>query len=150
MISILKNQKGYEEWCKYTNKNKEPQTYKANSANGGLHYGFSWASPTYTDDVRYKIQNYLCKQTKIRTDIDIISQSKDGTKSGGYISAPGSKFEGKAYTVAKDLPIVDMPESLIDWLLEPVPIIENEPAAIQKTKPIITKETNNNMYIYKI
>ena len=132
-IDTKNNQKGYEEWCKYTDKFKEPQTYKANSANGGLHYYFNWDSPTYTDDMRYKIQNYLYKQTKIRTDIDIISQSKDGAKSGGYIIGPGSKFEGKAYTVAKDLPIVDMPESVIDWLLEPVPIIEKTCNNQQKT-----------------
>lgn len=58
-IDTKHNQKGYEEWCKYTDKYKEPQTYKANSANGGLHYWFNWDSPTYADDMRYKIKKTI-------------------------------------------------------------------------------------------
>lgn len=106
-LDIDNKDNGIEEFNKYILEFGEPQTVKQSTPNGGFHYIFKYSSSFITI-------NYLKNKTKYRNcGIDIRSE-------GGYFVSAPSKIHDKEYKYIRDFDnyeVLEMPESLINWLL---------------------------------
>ena len=111
-LDIDKKDDGLIEFKLYTDKYGEPQTVKQTTPNGGFHliYKNTHSNPTYN----FLMQTYLTNKTKFRgAGIDIRNE-------GGFIASEPSTIDGKPYKYIRSFdkyPILEMPETLIDWLL---------------------------------
>lgn len=101
---------GLNEFDLYLDTHDNPDTYTVRSRKGGLHFYFKYS---HSDpDTNYKIETYLKNTTGLRgANIDIRTN-------GGYIVGAGSSIDGAFYTVANDTDIKEIPDSLVNWLLE--------------------------------
>ena len=101
---------GIEEMNKYISEYGIIETLTVKTPSGGNHYYFNYNGQDYDDN--YLIENYLKNSSKYRNGKGI-----DIRSNGGYIIAPPSEYDGKKYEVSNDCKIIDMPRTLIDWLL---------------------------------
>ena len=58
----------------------------------------------------------------------------DVRSNGGYIVAPGLTINGRSYTIIKDLPIINIPTNLLNWLIV---------GATKESEPPTQRETEN-------
>jgi len=104
---------GIKEFNEYIEKFGEPNTVKQKTPSGGYHYIFNYSSSN--EDDQYIIKNYLLNKTKYRNKgLDIRSE-------GGYFVSAPSKIDNKEYVYINNFDntkIIDMPSSLIIWLLD--------------------------------
>ena len=108
---------GINEFNKYIEQYSEPQTLKISTPNGGFHYLILFNSSNDNDN--FLIKNYLKNKSGYRNSgIDIRSE-------GGYIVAPLSIIDNKNYEVINDKTILEMPSTLISWLLLDTTSINN-------------------------
>ena len=125
---------GIDEFQKYLDQHGNINTLIVETPSQGQHYyfNFSHASP----ETKKIIDTYLKTASKYRgKGIDIRSN-------GGYIVAPPSVRDGKAYKVINQTKPIDIPESLVKWLLEG----KGEQTS---TRPS-TRPSNNKQYNYDI
>lgn len=101
---------GINEFAKYLSSHDDPDTYTVRSRKGGLHFYFKYS---HSDpNTKYKIDNYIKNSVGMReANIDIRTE-------GGYIVGAGSSIDGAFYTVVNDTDMKDIPDTLVDWLLE--------------------------------
>ena len=109
VVDIDVKDDGIEEFEKYISEHGEPNTVIIKTPSGGYHYYFQHAHDD--EESQFLIQNYLNNKSKFRgKGIDIRSN-------GGYIVAPPSKINGKSYKYIKQGEILQIPESLIHFLM---------------------------------
>jgi hypothetical protein len=101
---------GVAEFANYIQQHGEPQTLKVKTPTKGYHYYFNYSHADA--DCQKMIKAHLRNSTKFRgKGIDIRSE-------GGYIVAPPStRIEGD-YEVTNNRKPIDIPPSLVAWLLE--------------------------------
>jgi hypothetical protein len=102
---------GLEAFNEYVKIFGNIDTFCVKTCRDGYHYYFNATSKNEKDDKN--IKKKITNSTKYRgVGLDIrCGQS-------GYVVGPGSKVNGKVYTVEKDLPIIDIPSSLLYWVTE--------------------------------
>jgi len=109
VVDVDAKDKGVEDFQKYVSQFGEPRTYKQSSPNGGYHYFFKFTSSITSDN--YLIQNCLTTSSKYRgVGIDIRAN-------GGYIVSAPSSINGKNYKIINDVEPIEIPTSLITFLL---------------------------------
>lgn len=86
-----------------------PETFTVRTWSGGLHLYF-WAP---------RERALGNSSNKLAKGIDTRGPGKDSK--GGYLVAPGSVFEGRAYEIARDLPVIDLPGWVAELLDPPAP-----------------------------
>lgn len=138
VLDIDEKDNGSNEWEKYVKEYGEPLTVKQTTPNNGFHliFNFSHNDPACS----FLINEYLKNKTKFR------GVGLDIRANGGYICAEPSTIDGKAYKFIRSFEnyeVLDMPESLINWLC--VGQITNKttlktPVKIPKTSFNITNE----------
>ena len=100
---------GIVEMQKYIDEFGDIDTYTVKTPGGGYHMYFNYQSPNEQD--AFFITQYLKNKTHFRgAGIDVRSN-------GGYIVGAGSSINGKTYTITKHVPIIDIPTSLLHWLV---------------------------------
>lgn len=103
----------YEYTNDYLKNFDEPQTVTQSTPNGGLHLLFLRTNHS-KPSCQFNIDMYLNTRTKLRNiGIDIRSD-------GGYICAEPSTIDDKRYIFTKSFdkyPVLEMPETLINWLI---------------------------------
>ena len=100
---------GIVEMQKYTEEFGDIDTFTVKTPGGGYHMYFNYQSPNEHD--AFFIKQYLKNKTHFRgTGIDVRSN-------GGYIVGAGSSINGKTYAITKNVPIIDIPASLLYWLV---------------------------------
>ena len=109
VVAIDTKDNGIEEFQMYVSQFGEPNTYKQSSPNGGYHYFLKFTSSITSDN--YLIQNCLTTSSKYRgCGIDIRAN-------GGYIVSAPSSINGIDYKVINDIEPVEIPSTLITFLL---------------------------------
>ena len=112
---IDEKHEGLREWADYVAQNDEPLTVKQMTPNNGFHYIFNdETNNTYTDE-----ENVLIK--RLRTKAGYRKNGLDIRRGNGYIVCEPSTINNKKYKFIrhyKDTKILNMPLSLIKWLLE--------------------------------
>jgi hypothetical protein len=127
IVDVDVKDRGMEEFCKYTNSFGVVPTLTVSTPSGGLHLYFNYNSKNPADD--QKIKSYLRTKTRFRgVGIDVRGE-------GGYIVAPPSVINKRAYQIVNSTGVIDIPSQLIDWLLESLPRGTAPP-----TEPTISKE----------
>ena len=131
-IDVDKKDFGIEEFDKYIKEFGEPMTVKQSTPSGGFHYIFKYSSSNSNNI--FLIDNYLTNRTKYRNSgIDIRTN-------GGFIVSAPSKIYDKEYKYIRsfdDTELLELPETLINWLL-----ISNKEDKIKK----LTKKTNKVIF----
>lgn len=103
---------GVDEMIKYYNKYSNINTLTVKTpTRRGYHLYFSY--PSINDPNYYNIKNYLYTCTGLR------GAGLDIRADGGYIVGPGSYNKGKPYDIINNIQPSQMPESLINFLIEP-------------------------------
>jgi hypothetical protein len=100
---------GFEEWKKYTDEFNEPLTLKQKSPSGGFHFFFKYNSSN--DDDNYLIKYVLTNRSKFR------NKGIDLRTNGGYILIAPSSIDDNSYEFLNNNELLEMPNSLINWLL---------------------------------
>jgi hypothetical protein len=134
IIDIDKKDEGIEEFDKYIKDFGKPETLIVKSANEGYHYYFTYKHSLQS--ASYLIENNLTNSTKYR------GKGIDVRTNGGYIVAPNSSIYGKCYKLINDIEPIEIPETLLIWLLHEKNNIE---VNINNKKTNISKQ-----YIKKI
>jgi hypothetical protein len=117
VVDVDNKDEGIEEFDNYINLFGKPKTLIVKSINGGYHYYFTYKHST--ESASYLITNNLKNSTKYR------NKGIDIRTTGGYIVAPNSTVDKKKYTVVNDIEPIEIPESLLIWLLEGKTTINN-------------------------
>ena len=98
------------EFRKYRREFGTPETLTVKTPSGGNHYYFNHSHED--PDTALMIQTYLKNKTKYR------GKGLDIRTEGGYVCAPPSVVNGVAYEVSRSTAPIDLPPSLLKWLLE--------------------------------
>ena len=108
VLDIDTKDEGIEEFNKYILEFGPSvlSTYTVRSWSGGYHYYFNY------DPNNYNMVNYLTNSSGYR------GKGLDIRTKGGFIIGPGSVVNGQEYKVINQGSIMDMPDTLIDWLTE--------------------------------
>jgi len=106
VVDVDTKDEGIEEFNKYILEFGPLNTFTVQSWSGGYHYFFNY------DPNNYKMVNYLTNSSGYR------GKGLDIRTKGGFIIGPGSVVNGQEYKVINQAPIMDMPDTLIDWLTE--------------------------------
>jgi hypothetical protein len=111
IVLVIDNKdEGIQEFEQYIEQFSEPDTFKVRTQGGGYHYYFNYK---VTDpDANFLIENYITNSAKYR------GKGIDIRTNGGFIVAPRCKIFDKAYEIVNHVPIIDMPTTLCEWLLE--------------------------------
>ena len=134
ILDIDEKNEGLKEWADYVAQNDEPKTVMQKSPNNGFHYVFYETNDKYTDE-----ENILIKS--LRNKAGYRNKGLDIRKGNGYIVCEPSTINDKKYEFIrhyKDTKALNMPLSLIKWLLEK-----------EKTEIINTSFNNNILIIMK-
>ena len=134
VLDIDEKNEGLKEWADYVAQNDEPLTVKQKTPNNGFHYVFYETNDKYTDE-----ENILIKS--LRNKAGYRNKGLDIRKGNGYIVCEPSSINNKKYEFIrhyKNNEILNMPLSLIKWLLEK-----------EKTEIINTSFNNNILIIMK-
>jgi hypothetical protein len=150
VLDIDFKDEGIEEFNKYIELFEKPDTLIIQSPNNGFHYYFTYQHSS--ESTKYLIDNSLKNSTKYR------GKGIDIRTNGGYIVAPDSSIDNKKYKIINDVIPIEIPETLVLWLLENKNIDEkdiDEQKNITKNnkkneKYNTTNLTNNYSYIYDI
>ena len=123
---------GMIEFKKYLDEHGDINTLTVESPRKGLHYyfNFSHASP----EIKYIIDMYLLTATNYR------GKGIDIRANGGYIVAPPSIRDGKAYKVVNHTKPIDIPDTLAKWLIE----------GREEKSSTTTRNVNRKQYNYDI
>ncbi len=116
----------------------KPNTFIVSTPSGGYHYYYNYASANKDDEVLNK--SFLKNASNSRgigTDVRSV---------GGYIVAPPSRRDGKSYKVIDDTAPVDIPSSLISWLIVGKPPDVKE----RRGKLDVVRELTINNYEYDL
>lgn len=118
VLDVDEKDEGILEFNKYINEYGEPLTIKQKTPNNGFHYIFlnTHSNSKYKDI----INKNLITKTKYR------NKGLDIRNEGGYICSYPSIIDNKKYEYVRDFDnykILEMPETLIDWLLDEQKII---------------------------
>ena len=135
VVDIDEKNEGVGEWADYVAQNDEPLTVKQKTPNNGFHYIFNETNDKYTDE-----ENILIKS--LRNKAGYRNKGLDIRKGNGYIVCEPSSINNKKYEFIrhyKNTNILNMPLSLIKWLLEK-----------EKTEIISTSFNNNILIIMKM
>ena len=125
---------GIVEWNNYISEFGEPLTVYEKTPSGGYHYYFLHHSANYTFE-EIELINKLKNKSKYRNkglDIRI--------NNGGYIVCDPSTIDGKKYKYIRKMdttPILEMPLTLLNWLLE----YENQESIINDNILVLLKNT---------
>ena len=139
IVDIDVKDEGIEEFNKYIDKFCDINTFIQKSPSGGKHYFFKYTHSN--NSVQHLIKFSLTNSTKYRgKGIDIRSN-------GGYIIGAGSTIDKKKYEIINNVKPIEIPETLILWLLEnrKIPTKKNEITNVSVNKNIC----NNNVKQYK-
>ena len=112
VLDIDTKDEGIEEFNKYILKYGEPHTVKQKTQSGGFHYVFKYGS--IDKDNNFLIKNYLKNSSKYR------NKGLDIRAEGGFFCSFPSIINGNKYKYVNnfnDVPVSEMPRSLILWLL---------------------------------
>ena len=101
---------GIQEFAKYTNEYGQINTFTVRSPSGGYHYYFKYENTS--ERAKYLIENYL------KTSVGYRNAGLDVRSDGGVIIMPGSSTSSGSYNVINDCQLLEMPVSLIEWLLD--------------------------------
>ena len=114
---------GVQEFLKYIEQYGDVNTFTVKSPSGGFHYYFKYKHSS--ERAKYLIENIVKTNTGYRNaGLDIRSNC-------GVIIMPGSSTNLGNYTVLNDSNIIQMPLTLLEWLIE-VQI------SVERQKPKIT------------
>ena len=109
VLDVDKKDHGIEEMDSYYNQYGPINTLKQSSPNGGYHLFFKNTSSN--EDDQYLIDTYITNKSKFRNcGLDIRSN-------GGYIVVEPSQISNKKYQFVNDTNIIEMPSSLIEFLI---------------------------------
>ena len=125
---------GVDEFKKYIQSFGKPNTLHVKTPTGGEHYYFNYSHPDA--GTQQMIRSFLNNSTKFRgKGIDIRSE-------GGYIVAPPSIRDGRAYEVTNLMKPINIPSSLVSWLLE-------GHTTKKKTRALVDKPTRSVLTGFK-
>ena len=110
VLDVDKKDNGIEEMEIYYQKYGQIETLKQSSVNGGYHLFFKYISND--EDDQYLIDNFLLNKSKYR------NKGLDIRSNGGYIVISPSTIDGKHYKFVNESEIIEMPHTLIKFLLE--------------------------------
>ena len=136
VVDVDEKDEGIEEFQKYIEEHGDINTFKVQTPSGGYHLYFKYKSANADDNVL--ITSRLKTASKYRgKGIDIRS-------AGGYIVAPPSRRDGNNYSIINNTAPIDIPPSLISWL------ITGKPPVIKKQigERTITREVDTEGYEY--
>ena len=105
---------GILEWANYIKEHNEPLTVKAKTPSGGFHFYFNSSSLNYTNE-EIELINNLKNKSKYR------NKGLDIRKNNGYVACEPSIINSSKYEFIrhyKDNKILDIPLTLLKWLLE--------------------------------
>jgi len=109
VVDIDKKDNGVDEMQRYIAEFGDIDTFTVQSPNEGYHLYFRYDHPN--EDDAFLIRQYMKNMLNFRgVGIDVRSN-------GGYIVAPGSTIKGRSYNIIKDLPILNIPSHLLNWLV---------------------------------
>ena len=114
---------GVQEFPKYIAQCGDVNTFTVKSPSGGFHYYFKYNHSS--ERAKYLIENIVKTNTGYR------NAGLDIRSNGGVIIMPGSSTNLGNYTVLNDSNIIQMPLTLLEWLIE-VQI------SVERQKPKIT------------
>ena len=137
-IDSPKNDKftdGFTEILKYEQAHGKINTLSVTTPNKGMHYYFKLPKK----NLEYDKTKYLTNRTHYRgATIDIRSN-------GGYIVGPGSSINGFKYEIVNKTKIQEIPETLINFLLETT---HKEFETLKKQQQFICKDVITNNIVY--
>ena len=110
VLDIDVQDEGIEEFDKYIKQFGNINTFIQNSPSGGKHYFFTFKHSN--PSVQYLINFSLTNSSKYR------SKGLDIRSNGGYIIGSGSTIDKKRYEIINNVKPIEIPESLVLWLLE--------------------------------
>lgn len=110
VVDIDNKDEGIEEFDKYIKIYGKPETLIVKSVNDGYHYYFTYKHSL--ESATHLISNNLTNSTKYR------GKGIDIRINGGYIVAPNSSIDNKKYTIINEVEPIEIPETLLLWLLE--------------------------------
>ena len=159
VLDIDFKDEGIEEFDKYKQLYGDINTFIVKTPNKGFHYYFLYE---HTDEeTQHLINECLTNKAKYRgSGIDIRTN-------GGYIVAPKSSINKVYYEIINDVKPIEMPETLILWLLEnddnndkdnenniknenKIKKVKNVKKTIIKTTKLTYKNYSTKKYIYVI
>ena len=114
ILDIDEKNEGLTEWTEYITMYDEPLTVKQQSPNNGYHLLFNENNELYTEEENLLIKRLVNKAGYRNKGLDI-------RKGNGYIVCEPSTINNKKYKFIrhyKNNEILNMPLSLIKWLLE--------------------------------
>jgi hypothetical protein len=128
---------GIQEFNKYIEKYGDIKTFIQKSPSGGKHYFFTFKHSI--SSVQHLINFSLTNSTKYR------GKGLDIRSNGGYIVGAGSTIDNKKYEIINNIKPIEIPESLVLWLLENRNI---KKTTNKKDKKFIVNKNNNQYKFY--
>jgi hypothetical protein len=138
VIDIDNKDEGIEEFENYLKLFGKLDTLIVKSVNNGFHYYFTYKHSV--DSATYLIKNSLTNSTKYR------GKGIDVRTKGGYIVAPESSINNKKYTIINNVEPIEIPETLLLWLLEG----REYNNKINKKNKLTTKNTKKGKSVKKV
>ena len=140
VLDIDVQDEGIEEFNKYINQYSDINTFIQKSPSGGKHYFFTFKHSNHS--VQHLINFSLTNSSKYR------GKGLDIRSNGGYIIGTGSTINKNRYEVINNVKPIQIPESLVLWLLENRNKITIKNINDKNKKNIICK--NNNQFKFHI
>jgi len=129
---------GVLEFQNYISEHGNPKTLTVRTPSGGYHYYFNYSSANPDDNILIKA--FLKNASKYR------GKGVDVRSAGGYVVGPPSRRDGKSYTILNETAPIDIPSSLISWLLVgKAPVVKEK-----RGKKEVTRELAPNTYQYDL
>ena len=129
---------GVEEFQNYIAEHGNIDTFIVQTPSGGYHYYFNYASANKDDEML--IKSFLNNASKYR------GRGVDIRSVGGYIVSPPSRRDGKNYKVINNTAPIDIPSSLISWLIVGRPPVVKE----KRGQKEVVREISPNTYHYDL
>ena len=128
----------------YLKERGNQNAFTVQTPSGGFHYYFNYSSTNPDDEVL--IKTFLKNAAKYRgKDIHIRS-------TGGYIVAPPPRRLGEDYAILKNTAPIDIPSSLISWLIVGKPPVAPKGPSNRKggSKQAPARELTQKAYEYDV
>lgn len=140
VLDIDVKDEGIEEFNKYIKQFGDIKTFIQTTPSGGKHYFFNYKHSN--PSVQHLINFSLTNSSKYR------GKGLDIRSNGGYIVGSGSTINNIKYEIFNNVKPIEIPESLVLWLLENKNNFNVKNTNIKKNKP--TKNININPYKFYI